>query len=56
MNVIRDTESNFSLRVGELLANSSLFDPQVEERTRAILHDVDFRLSQLEDLTDRESR
>jgi len=40
MNVIRDTESNFSLRVGELLANSSLFDPQVEERTRAILHEV----------------
>ena len=40
MNVIRDTESNFSLRVCELLANSSLFDPQVEERTRAILLEV----------------
>ena len=40
MNVIRDSESNFSLRVCELLANSSLFDPQIDERTRAILQNV----------------
>jgi histidinol dehydrogenase len=40
MKIIRDTESNFSLRVGELLADSSLFDPQIDERTRAILQNV----------------
>jgi histidinol dehydrogenase len=40
MKVIRDTESNFSLRVCELLASSSLFEPQIDERTRTILQNV----------------
>ena len=43
MNVIRDTELNFPARVRELLASSSLFDPQVEDRTRSILEAVKAR-------------
>jgi histidinol dehydrogenase len=43
MNVIRDTESSFATRLRELLASSSLFDPQVEERARTILEAVKAR-------------
>lgn len=40
MNVIRDTDSSFPLRLRQLLASSSLFDPQIDQRTRAILQKV----------------
>jgi histidinol dehydrogenase len=40
MNVIRYTDADFSGKLQGLAAASSLFDPGVEERTRAILQDV----------------
>jgi len=40
MNVIRHTEADFHRQLRKLAAASSLFDPGVEERTRAILDDV----------------
>ena len=40
MNVIRHTDASFSKRLGALAAASSLFDPAIEQRTRAILDDV----------------
>jgi histidinol dehydrogenase len=40
MKVVRHTDSNFSDRLAELKASSSLFDPVIEERTRAILQKV----------------
>jgi histidinol dehydrogenase len=40
MNVIRYTDAGFAGKLQGLAAASSLFDPGVEERTRAILDDV----------------
>jgi len=40
MKIIRQTDANFSRRLRELVASSSLFDPTIEQRTRAILDDV----------------
>src|SRR5882762_10137070 len=40
MKVVRHTDSDFSERLRELAASSSLFDPVIEERTRAILEQV----------------
>jgi histidinol dehydrogenase len=40
MNVIRHTDANFPRRLRELAAASSLFDEEIERRTRSILHDV----------------
>src|SRR5450759_683950 len=40
MKVVRYTDSNFTGRLREITAPSSLFDPAIEQRTRAILHDV----------------
>ena len=40
MNVIRYTDAHFSKRLKELAARSSLFDPTIEQRTRAILEEV----------------
>jgi len=40
MKVIRHTDANFAGRLRELTAASSLFDPEIEQRTRAILLDV----------------
>ena len=40
MNVIRHTDTDFPDRLRELTAPSSLFDPEIEQRTRAILDDV----------------
>ena len=40
MKVIRHTDANFAGRLSELTAPSSLFDPEIEQRTRAILLDV----------------
>ncbi len=43
MNVIRHTDANFAAKLRELSAPSSLFDPAIEQRTRAILDDVHLR-------------
>ena len=43
MNVIRHTDANFASKFGELTAPSSLFDPVIEQRTRAILDAVQAR-------------
>ncbi len=40
MKVIRHTDKNFAAQLRELSAGSSLFDAEIEARTRAILHDV----------------
>ena len=40
MNVLRFTDPAFAQRIRELTAQSSLFDPTIEERTRQILEDV----------------
>jgi histidinol dehydrogenase len=37
MKVIRHTDANFAEKLRELTAASSLFDPEIEQRTRAIL-------------------
>jgi histidinol dehydrogenase len=43
MNIVRHTDANYSERLRELGAASSLFDPAVEQRTRAILDAVSAR-------------
>jgi histidinol dehydrogenase len=43
MRVIRHTDPDFGQRLLELAAPSSLFDPVIEERTRAILSEVQQR-------------
>jgi histidinol dehydrogenase len=40
MNVIRYPERDFEQKIEAICAHSSLFDPVVEERTRAIIEDV----------------
>lgn len=40
MKVIRHTDANFADRLRDLTAASSLFDPEIEQRTRAILQEV----------------
>src|SRR5258708_6656099 len=54
MKVIRHTDADFSKRLRELAAPSSLFDPIIEARTRAILEAVRDRGDQgLLELTER---
>src|SRR6266496_3829818 len=43
MRVIRFTDADFAERLRELTAPSSLFDPVIEQRTRAILDEVQGR-------------
>ena len=43
MRVTRYADSDFQARLNEVMAPSSLFDPVIEERTRAILDDVRHR-------------
>jgi histidinol dehydrogenase len=43
MKVIRHTDADFSIRLRELTAPSSLFDPAIEQRTRTILEAVQTR-------------
>lgn len=43
MRVIRHTDANFAGQLREVTAPSSLFDPLIEQRTRAILDDVQRR-------------
>ncbi len=40
MNIVRQTDAGFAKRLSTLAAASSLFDPGIEQRTRAILDDV----------------
>ena len=40
MRVIRYTDADFAAQVAQVTAASSLFDPAIEQRTRAILDDV----------------
>jgi histidinol dehydrogenase len=40
MKVIRHSDANFPKKLREVTASSSLFDSEIEQRTRAILHDV----------------
>src|SRR6266496_1501069 len=40
MNVIRHTDPGFGDKLRALTSRSSLFDPTIEERTRAIVRDV----------------
>jgi len=40
MKVVRHTDKDFSARLREVAADSSLFDAEIEARTQAILHDV----------------
>jgi histidinol dehydrogenase len=43
VKVIRHSDANFPAKLRELTASSSLFDSEIEERTRAILHEVYLR-------------
>jgi len=43
MKVIRHTDANFAAQLREAAAASSLFDAEIENRARAILHDVYIR-------------
>ena len=43
MKVIRHSDRDFPARLQELAASSSLFDPEIEQRTRAILEAVQTR-------------
>jgi histidinol dehydrogenase len=43
MKVIRHTDANFDAQLREAAAASSLFDAEIESRTRAILHEVYLR-------------
>ena len=40
MKIARHTDKDFSARLRELSANASLFDEEIERRTKAILHEV----------------
>ena len=40
MKIIRHSNQNFSEKIHEAVSASSLFDAEIEHRTRAILHDV----------------
>jgi len=43
MRIVRHTDANFADQLRELIASSSLFDPVIEQRTRAILASVQER-------------
>ncbi len=43
MKIVRHTDRNFSAQLRELTANTSLFDAEIEARTKAILHEVFIR-------------
>ena len=43
MNIIRHSDKNFAERIREASAASNLFDPEIESRTREILHQVFIR-------------
>src|ERR1044071_6733384 len=43
MNVVRHTDANFAAKLREIAAASSLFDEEIEQRVREILHEVFLR-------------
>jgi histidinol dehydrogenase len=43
MNVVRHTDVNFAAKLHEITAASSLFDEEIEQRTREILHEIFLR-------------
>jgi histidinol dehydrogenase len=43
MKIVRYSDVDFSRKLGEVTAPSSLFDPSIEQRTRAILNEVQIR-------------
>src|SRR2546428_2629692 len=43
MNVIRYTDRDYAKRLRQVTAASTLFDPTIEERARAILQEVEKR-------------
>ncbi len=54
MRAIRHTDKNFAAQLAEVTAASSLFDTEIENRTRAILEDVHLRGdASILDLTER---
>ena len=40
MKIVRHTDKDFSAKLREATADSSLFDAEIEQRTKTILHDV----------------
>src|SRR5450631_3665684 len=40
MKIARHTDKDFAARLREVSADSSLFDAEIEQRTKTILHDV----------------
>src|SRR5258706_8219517 len=40
MNIVRHTDKDFAARIREATSDSSLFDAEIESRTKAILYDV----------------
>ena len=40
MKIVRSTDKNFTAKLREVAADSSLFDAEIEARTKAILHEV----------------
>ena len=40
MKIVRSTDKDFSAKLREAAADSSLFDKEIEQRTKAILHEV----------------
>src|SRR5580693_10817014 len=40
MKIVRYSDRDFSARLREVAADSSLFDAEIEQRTKAIVHDV----------------
>src|ERR1035437_4771489 len=40
MKIDRHTDKNFSVKLREVSADSSLFDAEIEQRTKAIIYDV----------------
>src|SRR5258705_10732682 len=43
MKIVRSTDKDFAAKIREATSDSSLFDAEIEQRTLAILHDVDVR-------------
>ena len=43
MKIVRHTDKNFAGKLRELSADASLFDAEIEARTKAILHEVFIR-------------
>ena len=43
MKIVRHTDKDFSTKLREVAADSSLFDAEIESRTKAILHEVFLR-------------